>query len=61
MNHRILITGSSGLVGTALTSALLAEGADVVRLDIRARGEARGDVRDRARGQAVAGVGGIVH
>lgn len=62
MNHRILITGSSGLVGTALTSALLAEGADVVRLDIRARGEARGDVRDRARvDEAVAGVDGIVH
>lgn len=62
MNHRILITGSSGLVGTALTTALLAEGADVVRLDIRACGEARGDVRDRARvDEVVEGVDGIVH
>jgi len=62
MNHRILITGAYGLVGTALTSALLAEGADVVCLDIRARGEARGDVRDRACvDEAVAGVDGIVH
>lgn len=62
MKHRILITGSSGLVGTALTSALLAQGADVVRLDLRARGEARGDVRDRTRlHEIIAGVDGIVH
>lgn len=62
MNHRVLITGSSGLVGTALKSALLAEGCDVVGLDIRAQGEARGDVRDQARvDEAVAGVDGIIH
>lgn len=62
MNLRILITGSSGLVGTALTSVLQAEGAEVVHLDIRAPGEARGDVRDRARvDEVVAGVDGIVH
>lgn len=62
MNLRILITGSSGLVGSALTSALLAEGTDVVRLDIRERGEARGDVLDRARvNKAVADVDGIIH
>jgi UDP-glucose 4-epimerase len=62
MKQRILITGSSGLVGTSLTSALLAEGADVVRLDIRERGEARGDVLDRVRVfKAVTGVDGIVH
>jgi UDP-glucose 4-epimerase len=62
MNQRILITGSSGLVGTALTSALLAEGVDVVRLDLRARGEAHGDVRDRALvHDTVARVDGIVH
>jgi nucleoside-diphosphate-sugar epimerase len=62
MNQRILITGSSGLVGTALTSALLAEGVDVVRFDLRARGEAHGDVRDRTRlHDIVARVDGIVH
>jgi nucleoside-diphosphate-sugar epimerase len=62
MNDGILITGSSGLVGTALKSALLAEGCDVVGLDIRARGEARGDVRDQARvDEAVTGVDGIIH
>ncbi len=62
MNQRILITGSSGLVGTALTSALLAEGVEVVRLDLCARGQARGDVRDRARlHDIVARVDGIVH
>ena len=62
MKQRILITGSSGLVGTALTSALLAEGVDVVRLDLRARGEAQGDVRDRTRlNDIVARADGIVH
>jgi len=62
MKQRILITGSSGLVGTALTSALLAEGSDVVRFDLRARGEAYGDVRDRALvHDTVARVDGVVH
>jgi nucleoside-diphosphate-sugar epimerase len=62
MNQRILITGSSGLVGTALAPALLAKGADVASFDICARGEAYGDIRDRARvREAVAGVDGIVH
>lgn len=62
MKRKILITGSSGLVGTSLTSALLAEGADVVCFDIRAHGEARADVVDRAQVcKAVAGVDGIVH
>lgn len=62
MNHRILITGSSGLVGTALTAALRAEGAEVVCLDLRAGVEAYGDVRDRARLHEVgADVDGIVH
>ncbi len=62
LNHRILITGSSGLVGTALTSALRAEGADVVHLDLRAIGEARGDVCDQAQlRQLIARVDGIVH
>lgn len=62
IQSRILITGSSGLVGTALTSALLAEGVELVHFDLRAHGEARGDVRDRARlCDIVARVDGIVH
>lgn len=62
MNQRILITGSSGLVGTSLTSALRAEQADVAHLDLRAHAEARGDVLDRKRvDKAVAGVDGIIH
>lgn len=61
-NCRILITGSSGLVGTALTQALSARGTDIVRFDLRAHGEARGDVRDRDRLRcAFANVDGVVH
>lgn len=62
MNHRILVTGSSGLVGAALTSAMLAEGAQVARLDLRAHGVARGDVRDLPSvREAIARVDGVVH
>lgn len=62
MNSRILVTGSSGLVGTALTSALQAKGADVVCFDVRARGRAWGDVRNRDHlHEVIARVDGIVH
>jgi nucleoside-diphosphate-sugar epimerase len=62
MNQRILITGSSGLVGTALTTTLLAEGVEVVCFDLRARGEAYGDVRDLTRlNEIVTRVDGVVH
>lgn len=62
MNQRILITGSSGLVGTSLTSALRAERADVTCLDIRPHAETPGDVLDRKGvDEAVAGVDGIIH
>lgn len=62
MTQRVLITGSSGLVGAALTSALRDRGLDVVWLDLRASGKARGDVRDRQRmHDAAASVDGIVH
>ncbi|MFB7900221.1 NAD-dependent epimerase/dehydratase family protein, partial [Streptomyces xiamenensis] len=37
---RIAVTGSSGLIGTALTSALRADGTDVVRLVRRPPGAA---------------------
>ena len=62
MDGPILITGSEGLIGSALRAALAARGTEVGGLDIRGpRGEA-GDVRD-ARGvrDSVAGCRGIVH
>lgn len=60
--NRILITGSSGLVGGALISAFDGRGFDIVSLDLRARGEQRGDVRDYDRVQrAVRGCHGIIH
>lgn len=62
MTDRILITGSCGLVGSALTTALLAQGNEVALLDLRACGQARGDVRDQAQvHKAVEGVSGIIH
>lgn len=62
MNHRILITGSSGLVGSAVARTLEQRGIDVVCFDLRARGAANGDVRDRDRvARAVANVAGIIH
>jgi nucleoside-diphosphate-sugar epimerase len=62
MNNRILITGSSGLVGSALAPALAARGVDVTRIDIQASGATNGDVRDRERvRRAVEGTRGIIH
>lgn len=59
---RILVTGSRGLVGTALSSALLAAGYQVRGLDLRAADESRGDVCDRAAvGRALEGCCGVVH
>lgn len=61
-NRRILITGSSGLVGTELGRVLSARGVDVTRFDIRARGESHGDVRDRDRlHEALRAVDGVIH
>lgn len=62
MDCRILITGSEGLVGTALRGALEARGAEVAGLDLRGRGDEAGDVRDARRVRdAVKGFDGIVH
>lgn len=62
MNHRILITGSSGLVGSAVARTLEQRGIDVVRFDLRAHGASHGDVRVRERvARAVADVTGIIH
>lgn len=62
MNHRILITGSSGLVGSALVSALTSRGVAVACLDIKAKGAAHGDVRDRVRvREAITMADGVIH
>jgi len=62
MNERILITGSSGLVGTALAPALASRGVDVLHFDVAARGAAHGDVRDKeCVRKAVDGAHGIIH
>lgn len=60
--RRILITGSSGLVGAALRAALAARGAEVVGLDLRGPRAERGDVRslDRVRA-ALETCDGVVH
>lgn len=60
---RILITGSHGLVGAAMTSLLTSSGHHVRRLDLRApEHDGRGDVLDlRAVEAAVAECDGILH
>lgn len=62
MRYRILITGSCGLVGTALRAVLERAGITVHGLDIRAVGTELGDVRQLERvGSAVEHCDGVVH
>ena len=62
MNHRVLITGSEGLVGTSLRAALEAGGVDVVGLDLLGAAAERGDVRSAETVRAtIAGCAGVVH
>lgn len=63
MQDHILITGSEGLIGTALASALSRSGASIGRFDRKLSfGGSRLDVLDAAQlGRAVAGCIGIVH
>ena len=62
MSHRILVTGSEGLIGSALRASLEASGWEVVGLDLRGPGSEEGDVRDPLRVlEAVAGCRGVVH
>lgn len=62
MGRRVLITGSEGLIGSALRAALAARSWEVVGLDLRDKGSERGDVRSPARiRKAMAGCDGIVH
>ena len=61
-DRRILITGSEGLVGSALRTALESRGAHVTGLDLRGSGGEEGDVRNARRvREAAAGCHGIVH
>lgn len=62
MSDKILITGSSGLVGSALAPALKNLGIEVILFDLQATGLDQGDVRDRERLQrAMTGASGVVH
>ena len=62
MHQHILITGSSGLIGSALAPVLASRGAHVHRFDLAAADEAWGDVRDPIRvREAVEGCDGIIH
>lgn len=62
MPSRIFITGSHGLVGTALCMTLQRAGFEVTPLDLRASGPARGDVCNREHlRRAVEGCTGIIH
>ena len=62
MGHRVLVTGSEGLVGSALRGSLEAHGWETVGLDLRGAESERGDVRDTRRiREAVAGCRGVVH
>jgi UDP-glucose 4-epimerase len=62
MSGRILITGSAGLIGSALRNALDAYGYRTQGLDIRAIGMDFGDICDAVRiAEVIDGCDGIVH
>jgi hypothetical protein len=63
MKPRVLVAGAAGLIGSALSRALLEAGYEIVELDVRARAPgARGDVRDAdTLGRALEGCVGVVH
>ncbi len=62
MSHRILITGSEGLIGSALRASLEASGREVVGLDLRGAGSEEGDARDPLRVRdAIDGCRGVIH
>lgn len=63
MKPRVLVTGAAGLIGSALSRALLGAGYEIAELDVRARAPAaRGDVRDAdALARSLDGCAGVVH
>ena len=61
-DRRILITGSEGLIGRALRTALEARGAEVVGLDLLGTGREHGDVQSLPQVRdSVGGCDGVVH
>jgi len=62
MNQRILVTGSSGLIGTAIRSLLASKGIETVCLDLKAQGASCGDIcnKEDVR-RLMAGVDGVIH
>lgn len=62
MNQRILITGSSGLVGSALSPALEHIGDSVRLFDLNAQCASKGDVRDLNRVRSMmSDCDGVIH
>jgi nucleoside-diphosphate-sugar epimerase len=58
----VLVTGSFGLIGAALSDALRVAGYEVRGLDLRAAGDDRGDVLDRGDlARRIDGCVGVVH
>ena len=61
-NPLILVTGFHGLIGNELTTALTKSGYPVRGLDLRACGDSRGDIRNRADvDRALCGCAGVIH
>ena len=61
-SHRILITGSEGLIGGALRTVLEARGAEVVGLDLQGTGREHGGVQSIRRVRdALDGCDGVIH
>ncbi len=62
MKNRVLITGSSGLIGTAVRETLTSMNVEGPGLDLKAFGSECGDVRDAWRiSSAIEGCDGILH
>ncbi len=62
VTKRILITGSSGLIGGALAQAFESTGVKIRGFDLRAKGESKGDVLDRDRlRRASHNCDGVIH
>ena len=62
MSRRVLVTGSSGLIGSALRVSLEERGWETVGLDLRGEGGDRGDVRNSCEvGGTIVGCCGVVH
>lgn len=63
MQKKILVTGSEGLIGSAIIQELQSLGMKTIQLDIKAKIPThRGDVRDlQTVAQAMAGCSGVVH